>query len=165
MARKGKGRIIKGRFQTEVALGALADNAMVTVNPSETVDEKMFALSLEATWVLRDHVAAESPITVGFAHSDYSAAEIEEYIENTGSWSQGDLVGQEIGRRKIRVVGSFGGEGTESELNEGRPVKTPMKWVLTTGDTIECFAYNESGAQLTTGTVMVCQGHIWLKPA
>ncbi len=87
------------------------------------------------TWALSGFTPAvnDGPVTVGIAHSDYTDAEIEEWYEQSGSWEQASLVGQEIGRRQIKVVGTFRippntTTDTVIVLNHGNVVKTRVKW-------------------------------------
>jgi len=164
MARKNRGMVIKGNVDETTTLGALASNTLVAIDYDETPDEEVFALSQEATWAITGHTVDEGPIVVGFAHSDYSEAEIEEVIENAGSWDRGDLVAQEVARRKVRIVGTFPGDLTEEVLNEGSPIKSPIKWGINTGKTLKLFAYSRHSAPLTAGTLLLVNGHIWLKP-
>ncbi len=157
-------KLIKGRVNEALAMGTLATNSLVKGDFDETVDEEAFALSIEATWSLTGLTAGEGPIVFGVSHSDYTAAEIEAVIENTGSWSRGDLVAQEIARRKIRVIGEFDGLSTEERINDGVPIKTKLMWNLVTGATLTQWAYNKSGGTLATGGVILAEGHVWLRP-
>lgn len=161
--RRRRIRLLKGSVNKGLALSTLAADTAIGGNFADTVEERCLALSTELTWMLAS--PQEGPIVVGLAHSDYTDAEIEEYLENAGSWSEGDLVQQEITKRKIRMVGTFnGGAGYDIILNDGKPVKTPLKWILTTGDTLKVWAYNRSGGALTTGSQVKVTGHVWLKP-
>ncbi len=144
--------------------GALAANALAAAAYDESVNERSFILSQEAVWSMDDHTAGEGPITVGVAHSDYTQAEIEEVIENTGSWNEGNLVAQEQARRKIRIVGVFDGLSVDEKLNDGLPIKTILKWVLLQNQSLQMFCYNHSSAALTTGSLIKINGHVWIKP-
>ncbi len=163
-------RYIKGNVDDQLSIGTLAGRTLARAGGDEQVSERMFASSLVASWVLSEVSPAANvgPLVVGVAHSDYSAAEIEQVIENTGSWDEGDLVQQEIAKRKIRIVGTFpvSGSGADWEtLNEGRPIKTKLNWIFTTGDGLAYWAYNlGSAAFATTVPEMDIQGHINLWP-
>ncbi len=155
----------KGAVDDSLALGTLAANVAIKSDFSEVVDEKMFALSIESTWSLNGITPGEGPIVVGIAHSDYTSAEVEEFLENQGGgWSQGDQTAMEIGRRKIRVVGAFQAALQDEVLNDGRPIKTKLRFTLATGKTLSAFAFNKSDGGLTTGGIMKNIGHVWLKP-
>ncbi len=160
-----KTRLLKGTVDEALVLGTLANATLVGGAFDENVNERTLALSMEATWGLSNLTVGEGPIAVGIAHSDYTDAEVEEVIENTGSWNEGSLVEQEIAKRKVRIVGMFdGGTQTDEVLNDGKPIKTTMKWVLLQGQSIRLWAYNRASATLTTGAAVILQGHIWLKP-
>ncbi len=171
--RKGRKRFrryIRGEVDDELALGTLNPKVVVAAAFDQSVVERTFISSLVARWSVKNVTPSSTagPILVGVAHSDYSAAEIEAWIENTGSWTEADQVGQEIGRRKIRKIGIFPGVTLETEvsvLNLGKPIKTKLGWVLTTGQNIQAWAYNlGTGAFATTDPSVDIQGHVNLWP-
>ncbi len=164
---KHKGRrapILKGNVGEVQALGTLASNTLIGSLFDEVVNERSFLLSLNAIWSIEDLVAGDGPVLVGVAHGDYTDAEVEEVIENANSWNRGDLVQQEVARRKVRQVGTFMGGG-ESVLNEGRMIKTPLKFIVNQGQTLRLWAYNASSATLNTGAIVTLAGHVWIKTA
>ncbi len=161
--RSGK-RLLKGNVDESLALLTLANSALVVDTFDESVNERTYAISIEASYMLRGLTAGEGPLIFGVAHSDYSAAEIEEVIENAGSWNEGDLVSQEMGRRKVRIIGYFDGQTAENEVNDGKPIKTRLGWILLQGQTLDLWVYNRSGATLTTGAFLLATGHVWLRP-
>ncbi len=162
--RRRRVRLLKGNVEEALVLGTLAAATLIGANYDETVNERSIVLSHESTWSCQELTADEGPVVVGIAHSDYTDAEIEETIENTGSWNEGNLVDQEIAKRKIRTVGVFQGKGEDEALNDGLPVKTSLKWVLLQGQTLKMWAYNRTSATLTTGAIVIIQGHCWIKP-
>lgn len=169
MARKRRSgrRLLKGVIDEAMSLGTIANAVAVSQIYDETVNERTYVISQESTYSIRNAAANEGPVIVGFAHSDYSTAEIEEYIENAGAWNEGDQVAQEVSRRKIRIVGALTANvssGGDISLNDGNPIKTKVGWVLTQGQSLQQFAYNNSGAALTTGSDLVMMGHVWLRP-
>ncbi len=163
--RKGR-RLFVPKVTHEEALGTLAASDVQANNIADTLDEEAFLISADLVWSIRDLTATEGPIVVGICHSDYAASEIEEYLENAGSWDRGDLINQEIsGRgRRIRTVGSFSGNSTEETLNDGKPIRTKCGWKLITGQTLKFWAYNKSGAALTTGAEVVVEGQAFFRP-
>lgn len=110
--------------------------------------------------------AGEGPIVVGVAHSDYTDAEIEEVLENVGSWDEGDMIDQEKARRLVRRIGQINSPATAEDglLNDGKPLKIKLNWLLTTGQTLSFFAFNKGGSSLTTGSYLVVEGHANLFP-
>ncbi len=137
-----------------------ATGTVVKGDFAQVVDDKMWLLSADLVWALQGLTADEGPISVGLAHGDYSATEIEEFIEASASWDAGDKVAQEQRKRKIRVVGIFSGNETEEVLNNGMPIKTKLGFAIEEGETLATWAYNQSGATLTTGAALRLNGGI-----
>ncbi len=161
--RRRRGRLLKGKFQETVTLGTLAASTGILGVISDNVDEQAFYLSVEATYALQGHTAGEGPIEVYACHSDYTLAEVEEFIENTQAWSKGDLISQEINKRKIRYVGSFSGNEVAEVLNDGNLLKTSLKFSGISGTSISFCCYNHDSGGLTTGTLVVIAGHVWIR--
>ncbi len=155
---------MQGQALIAVTLGTQANATVIKNDNADASDIKTFAISLHGTWTKRNGTIGEGPLMVGVAHSDYSAAEIEEWIEASNSWDQGDLVAQEVAKRKIRRVGAFSGDTVEETLNDGRVIKTPLKWLLNAGDTISVWVYSRVGSTLTTGVNVIMDGIVWLRP-
>lgn len=164
------GKYLRGNLDEVLAVGTLAARTLVVQGGDETVIERTFVSSMVATWSLSDVTSGANigPLLVGVAHSDYTAAEIEEFIENLGSWNEGDLVSQEKAKRKIRVVGTFRLDAVGDSsmvLGNGRPIKTKLGWILTTGQNLDLWAYNlGSVAYATTNPQMHVEGHANLWP-
>ncbi len=165
------GRYIRGNVDEGMSLGTLAAATGIIVPFDETVNERTLVSSIEAAYALSDVTpgAGIGPVIVGVAHSDYTLAEIEEWIENTGSWNEGDMISsREIGRRLIRRVGTFDEPGSATAtvtLNDGKPVKTKLNWVLLQGQGLSLWAYNKgSAAFATTSPSVFCDGHVNLWP-
>ncbi len=174
---KGKARrrrkfkkYLRGQIRHTLALGTLASATLVGSNVGDTVTEKAWVTSVIGTWSLSamTKAAGVGPIMCGLAHSDYSDAEIEAFIENAGSWEEGDQVEQEVARRKIRIVGVFDVTDTATEddvLNDGKPIRTKCGWMLTTGQTVKFWCYNTGANPLaTTDPQFKVQGHANLWP-
>ncbi len=169
--RRRMGRYIRGNVDEELALTALASKDVVGAVFDEVVNERTFVSSIVANWSMENFsvLAGRGPIIVGVSHSDYSDAEIEEWIENTGQWNEGDLVAsREIGKRLIRQVGTFPSPAAALgivNMNDGRPVKTKLNWILLQGQTLRIWAYN-SGTVAVGATVpsVTCNGHVNLWP-
>ncbi len=173
--KKGGGRrrrrYLKGSVLEELAISTLSPATLVSDTWDETVVERSLISSIVVSWALKDPtlVTADGPIIVGVAHSDYSDAEIEAVLEATGSWNEGDLVAQEIAKRKVRIIGTFEMFGAAADdhdvfvLNDGKPMKTKLNWILTTGDTLKMWAYNAGASQMTGTAKLNATGHanIW----
>ncbi len=168
--RRRMGRYIRGDMDEQLALSTLAAKTAVKGNFDQVVNGRTFVSSVVATWALSEFTKStgDGPILVGIAHGDYSAAEIEAWIENSGSWDEGDLVQQEVGKRKIRRVGIFHTPDDEAQavvLNDGKPIRTKCGWILNDGATLSHWAYNlGTSALATTSPTLNTQGHANLWP-
>ncbi len=164
-------RYLRGAVEEDFQLGTLASKTLVAQVVGDTVTESTWLSSFVATWAMSEFTVAsgDGPIVVGIAHSDYTATEIEEWVENSDSWNIASEVEKEISRRKIRRVGVFraaaaGGLGA-AVLNQGRPVRTKCNWMLNTGQTVDLWAYNTGGSALaTTDPQITVSGHANLWP-
>ncbi len=172
---KGKGgrrprRYLKGSVDERTLLTTLAARTLVSANMDESVAERTLISSLVANYAMDGltDAADVGPIMFGVAHSDYSDAEIEEVIENAGSWDEGDLINQERAKRKVRILGIFDTPPASTEtsvLNDGKPMKTKLNWILLSGDTLKFWAFNMGQAAVaTTVPNIYAQGHANLWP-
>ncbi len=168
--RRPMGRYLRGSVDDELSLGTLATKTAIEQQFDETVNERTLVSSLVATWTMSNWtpIAAAGPILVGVAHSDYALSEIEAFIEATGSWNEGDMIQQEIAKRKIRRIGIFDSPlaATDSAvLNDGKPIKTKMNWILLQGQTLNMWAYNLGTASIATTVPLIhAEGHANLWP-
>ncbi len=169
--RRKMGRYIKGVCDEELDIGTLAARTLVSVLFDQTVEEKAYCSSVKATYSIDDYTPAsgDGPLRIGLAHSDYTDVEIEEWIESTTSWKEGDLVqSREVGRRFIRDVGVFqtpSGASSNFVLNDGKPITTKCGWMLVTGQTMRLWAYNQgASAFATTDPNLHMAGHANLWP-
>lgn len=176
MAKKGKGRSMRGYFRGNVNehldINALATKTLVGTPFDDVVSERTLVSSLVATWTLKGSTATaqSGPFRVGVAHSDYTDAQIEEWIETTQSWDVSDkLASKEISQRLIRTVGMLHSAATiveTSVLNEGKPIKTKLNWMLNEDQTLKMWAYNDGfGNSPAEVAVLQLNGHanLWQK--
>ncbi len=166
-------RYLRGNVDEKLALGTLAASTLVGDNFDESVEERTLVSSLVASYSMDNLTAPQGPIQFGVAHSDYTDAEIEEVIENTDSWTEGNKISQEISKRLVRKIGTFAAEAiptsagavVDLDFNDGNPVKTKLNWILTTGQTLKYWAYNQSSSALaTTAPIITASGHVNLWP-
>ncbi len=165
------GKYIRGNVDEQLSLGTLASNAAVNAQFDDVVFDRTLISSLVGSWSLANKTVSDGqgPLIFGVMHSDYSTAELEEWIETTSSWNEGDLVQREVAGRKIRQIGVFGeAEGASVgviDFNNGRPVKTKLNWILLEGQTLDLWVYNTGGNALaTTVPVVRVNGHANLWP-
>ncbi len=164
-------RYLKGNIDFQLALVTLAGDTLLGANAPDSVTETAWLSSVKASYALRAYTVAagDGPVVVGLAHSDYTDAEIEEWMENTTSWQQGNKIAQEKAKRFIRQIGVFSlplnaAEVGDISLNDGRLITTKCGWLLTTGQTVKFWAYNSASGALTTGSVFHVNGHANLWP-
>lgn len=143
-----RSRYLKGKVNNDLLITTLAAETLVGENVTDVLTEKAWLSSVKLAWAMDTFTPADNrgPIMVGVAHSDYSDAEIEAWIENQASWEQNDKIGQEVAARKIREVGIFQTVDLSSSeaavLNDGKPITTKCGWELGTGQTLKIWAFN-----------------------
>ncbi len=168
--RRKMGQYIKGNIDLDVSLGTLASRTGIVTSTSDVVNETTLVSSVQATYSLSGATSGDNigPCQVGIAHPDYSLAEIEAWIEQTSSWNVADLVAQETSNRKIRRVGTLGvpaAVGETSVLNDGKPIKTKLNWLIYTAQGLGFWIYNDGGAAFaTTDPNFHVEGHANLWP-
>lgn len=153
----------KVRVSPLITLGTLGSQTVIAEDLAPAGAEAYRLVTARMTWVLSGPTADEGPVTVGYAHSDYTVTEIKECIEAQASIDRGDKIAMEKANRLVRIVGSFWLKGDAEALNDGMPIKTKLNWRIDTGDTCKVFAYNESGSALTTGCLVNTQGTVWIR--
>ncbi len=142
-----------------LALSTLASSTLVKQNMIAPGNNEYRLLSLKGVWSVRNLTAGEGPLIFGVAHSDYSTAEVEEYLENETMLNRGDMVAtREISRRLIRRIGQFSGIASEEVVNDGRPTHTRLNWAMSEDSVLDIWVYNFSGGTLTTGGIVSFQG-------
>ncbi len=173
MAKKGrKGRrfqLRKVRIQGGVSIGALAaadamSGVMTTVGTTP-----YRVMSIDNNWSITNLGAAiDDGFEFGVAHSDYTAAEIEECLESQASIDYGDKVAAEQANRLVRTIGVITNMGTALvgagiQYNDGRPVKVRLNWLMSIGDGLQVWVRNSSAVVYTTGASISFIGHMWVK--
>ncbi len=162
--RRGRGApLVAVRVNAELAAGALAQNDLVTGSIGATWTDS-FLLSAQLYASARGFTAGEGPILVGLSHDDYSAAEVEEWVEATGSGAAADLVATEQAKRKCRDMVTFILAGANEVANDGKPIKVPLKFILNDGSGLNMWIYNAGSTNpLTTGGIVEISGKIFAK--
>ncbi len=154
----------RGGIDTSITLGTLASKTAVGADVSDSVIDTTWCSSVKLAWSWDGATVDEGPLVYGVAHSDYSNAEIEEFIELNQQWNRGDLIAQEVGQRKIRIIGNVALRSVSGDMNDGKSITTKCKWIFTEGATIQCWAYNLGSGALTTGAAITATGHANLWP-
>ncbi len=161
--RSRKTRLTYLQVNTQFPLLALAANDLNKQDFPATVDSKVFAVWSKLVWSLRNNTVGEGPVEFGLAHSDYDAAEIEEWNENSTMWDAGDKVSQELRRRKCRCIGEFSGGEANIVANDEKPIFTKLMFVIQIGETLSLWARTDE--LLTTGAILSCKGIIAVRRA
>lgn len=155
---------IKGNIDEEVAITSLAAKDVVGAVFDEVTGQESRVTSIVVVAALADYtpVAGAGPILFGVAHGDYTDAEIEEFLENTGQWDRGNMIAsREIAKRLIRPIGTFSGVAAAELWNDGRMKKIRLNWPLTEGQTLRLWAFNsgDQGVSATGTPTVHLNGH------
>ncbi len=83
--KKNFGNYIKGAIQVTISLGSLNGTTGVRTAVGDTIDDATRCSSIVNTYTLANEtaIADSGPIAMYVAHSDYTLAEIKEFIELT----------------------------------------------------------------------------------
>ncbi len=163
MAKHRKGRRVNwnkfrsGTIEMDLAMTTLAAKTL-TLGTTELVKDTARVSSIECVYGMSGLTPADGvgPFLFGVAHSDYTAAEIEAFIESAGSWDIGDKIAQEIRTRRVRIIGQLGGSATgtgleaDASFNDGRPQKTKLNWTLAEDDGLDLWIYNMGDQPVST---------------
>ncbi len=170
MAKHGKGRRSRRsriqwiRVNLGFTLSTLADDTILDQLIAQ-MGREAYLVVAKGLWSLREGTAGEGPIMVGFAHSDYTVTEIEECLDSQTSFAPDDLIAVEQRKRKVRQAGAFPVMAADEVLADGQDITTPLRFVIgdAGGDGLALWAYNQSGAALTTGALIRFTGVIGLR--
>ncbi len=172
MAKKGRKsrrfNLRKVRVAAAAVIGALAALDVTKTAATSATASTLRVISVDCSYAWSDKADIDDGAQFGWAHSDYSAAEIEECLEASSSIDIGDKVEQERANRLVREIGiiagaNTGGAGSGASFNQGMPVKTRLNWLLSIGDTLDLWVRNSSGVVYTTGSTLVASGNLWVK--
>ncbi len=147
------------RATPAIVLGTLASAVAVKADVIGTTDMAHRCISLDMVWSCPGLTAGEGPIAVGYADDDYTVTEIKECLE-AGNLGFTDKIAAERQRRLVRIVGHLSNE--IPTLNDGRPIKTRLNWLIPTGHAVAFFAYNEGSAPLSTGAILKTTGNMFV---
>ncbi len=151
------------RIDETLLVGALAAEDLIS-STMVTFGNEAYLISADLTWAWSGQQSnSQGPIVVGVAHGDYSATEIEEWIEAIGSADPNDKIAQEQSRRLCRMAGTLPGNlDFVSVLNDGNVTRLKLKFKVQDAGTLQAFAYNTGSATITTGSALVITGKLFL---
>lgn len=150
-------------------LSTLASADLIAVDMlGGNLTEDFYAISVDILAQIRGLTAGEGdPIMAGIAHGDYSDAEIEENQEVV-FLGPGSKIEQERARRLVRKTGIFTTDIVNAVTlklmgNRGGAglIRTKLKFTVNSGKTLNMWVHNQSGATLTTGSVLVATGTLY----
>ncbi len=148
-------------FQSTITLATLTNqNALLSSLLGSELAEDLFVVSIDGEWSIRGNTPGDGPVSVGFSHNDYDVSEVIENL-TVEMTDPGNKIAQEQSRRLIRKAGTFGYSVDGEVLNDGKPIRTPMRFKITDGHGPQMWAFNQSGSGLTTGGVIHCWGTIY----
>ncbi len=167
MAKKRRSRrrgFVAIPFSTALLLSTLADNAVLDVSllSNDNLDEDIYIMSIDGYWALDSGTVGEGPLIVGYAHGDLTEAEVAEALD-VSPRSPGDIVANERARRPVRRAGQFAGAAALEVLNDGKAIRTKVRFAVENGKAINLFVSNRSGGTLTDGTRIRLQGTIYAR--
>ncbi len=147
-------------FTAAVDLSTLADDTVLLTDVIPSFGEDYYCVSIDCSWATRDFTAAEGPIEVGFSHGDLSVTEVEEALDAAVT-DPDDIIAREHSRRPVRRAGIFSVTLESETLNQGDPIRTPLKFSIGNGHALKFFAYNRSGGALTGTNFVVIGGTLY----
>ncbi len=164
--RRSRGRFVALPFNTQQALGTLADETVVSADLTTNLAEDFYAISVDIVATVADGSAGDGPIEIGVAHDDYTAAEIKEFID-VNLTDPDNKIDQERSRRLIRRLGSIVELTNAPQVpRSGDPKRIPLRFILGDGHTLSAWVMNHTGSAMTTGAVVTFSGTIygrWLR--
>ncbi len=146
-------------FSTTITLGTLADSTVVLSTILSGMTVGLYCHSVTANFAIRNVTPGEGPIEVGFSHGDLTTTEVKENL--TANLSNPDnIISRERSSRPVRKVGQFPTIAADEVLANGVPVKRALRFNIGAGNDLKAWAYNRSGAALTTGATVTIDGTV-----
>ncbi len=147
-------------FSASFALTTLADDLVLATALTGVLFKEMFVISVDSLWSLKGHTPGEVPINFGFCHDNLTTIEIAENL-SAELTDPSDIITREQARRPVRKVGQFSGQTAAQTFNDGRLERTKIKFKVNDGHALALYIQNRSGAALTTGSIIECNGTIF----
>ncbi len=148
-------------FENEIPLGTLLDQTVVKATTTPNLGEDLYVLSVDGAWTLKGSTEGESALAVGYAHDDLNVTEILEAL-TAELTDPDDIIAKERARRPVRKVGAFVNSVDSSKvLNNGVNIRTKIRISIGDGHALAFYAFNKSGATLTTGAIIQLSGVIY----
>ena len=153
--RRPKGVYVRGGIEEVLDLGTLQTSTVIETAFDNTSPETCLVSSIVVGATLNGLTAPQGPIWFGVAHSDYSAAEIQESLLVVGSWDRGNKIAQEQSKRLVRQLGIFTTDAASGVVDvqvwDGAMRKFKLNWLLNPGDGLNWWCMNV-GEVILSGT-------------
>ncbi len=154
----------------QVVIGALASTEVISGNVfTADLNEDLFIVSADLSGQIVSLTAGEGdPADCGFAHGDYTVAEIAEKL-NVSLLGPGSKIEQEQSRRLTRKVGTFLQTvvaATTMRLfgkTGNADIRTRIGFTVQSGKNLKVYIHNRSGAVYTTGAIFRYSGTLYGK--
>ncbi len=159
---KGGRNFVSAKTSSELALSTLAVNTVLATDLAAMEDDLYYISALIKGHSMAGRTVGEVPIIWGLADGDLSVTEIKECIDARGveGFSRNDTIELEQARRKVRVIGTFSGDGVAEAWNDGQPRKVKIGFAVNRLNTagnpnaLKVWYMNQSAANpLTTGII------------
>lgn len=159
--RRRSNRFFAYPVEKDLILGALASNIAFDGDLTAFGSTRVRCISADLQWSMNNHVSGEGPISVGLSSSDLSVTEIIEHLDARPT-SQSDIVAMERSRRPVRRAGVFSAGAGNEHLNDGKAIRTKLRFSVNEGVELSAWARNEDTAALTTGTIIHVTGTLYM---
>ncbi len=160
-SRKRDPNFVVLKVSHQMGLGTLADDTAVAGSLLDLADD-VYLISADLTWSINGLTAGEGPTEVGISSNAMSVTNIIEAIDASPT-SRGDRIALERTSRPVRQAGSLPGLTTNEVLNDGRSVRTSLKFALDQAQILQVYAVNRSGGSRTTGGVLITTGKVYAR--
>ncbi len=158
--KRGSGLVVL-RVNKQITLSTLASAAVLDAQLfGGSFTRDFYAISADLMWSIRDATTGEGPLEVGINHGDYTGAEIAQAIV-ADTFDPGDKIAMEQANRLVRSSGMFPGSATNTTLNDGKYIRTKIKFVVRDGKSLDFWCMNHAAAALTTGAVIEVSGKVY----
>lgn len=145
-------------FQASGSLGTLGNGTVLAIPLlPQSFAEDFYCISAKAQLALHGVTTGEGPIGVGYNHDDLTVAEVAEALDASMT-DPDDIIARERARRPVRMAGSFPTIAIDEVLNDGVPLKTPIRMMIGDGHSLTGYVQNRSGTALTTGATVLFDG-------
>lgn len=162
-----KARGVDANFQEwpldiQLDLSTLAA-ATVVKTAAITLTDAAFLYSGKFTWTMHDIPVNTGIIKVGLCHDDFTNSEIAAFLTAAAPVTKGDKVAREISTRGkfIKRVGVFPLEVLSESLNDGKPIKTKLRFDIQQGRALAMYAMNVSDTVRTGNAHVSMNGPLW----